>query len=74
MALCEYRCIDCAAVDRRLGGLNDSLAICDQCGGLMFKYDEEVLGRYFDKISDFLYAAQIFHRKSSDCEIFSQAD
>jgi putative FmdB family regulatory protein len=39
MALYEYQCIDCAAKDKRIAGLDDSVAICHECGGLMWRRD-----------------------------------
>lgn len=68
MAIYEYRCIDCAAVEQRLGGLQDYVAICARCAGIMLRFDEETI----NKISDFLHTAQIFHRKFPGREIFSQ--
>lgn len=56
MAIYEYRCLDCAAVEQRLGGSHDCAAICARCAGLMLRFDEEtrrkITRMYFEKDPD----------------------
>lgn len=56
MPMHEYRCIDCAAMEQRLGGLHDCVAICARCAGLMLRFDGETMRKitrmYFEKDSD----------------------
>jgi len=37
MGLHEFTCIDCGAGDKRLAGIDDSVAVCQECGGLMLR-------------------------------------
>jgi putative FmdB family regulatory protein len=37
MPLYEYRCADCAIVDKRIAGFDDACAVCHACGGLMVR-------------------------------------
>ena len=52
MPLYHYQCLDCAAQDPRLGGLDDHTAICVACGGLMLRLDLDLFQPYFDQPRD----------------------
>jgi putative FmdB family regulatory protein len=51
MPIYEYRCVDCIDRDQRVAGLDDHLALCTQCGGLMLRLDEDVFQPYFEAVS-----------------------
>jgi putative FmdB family regulatory protein len=40
--LYDYRCLDCGAWDRRLGGIDDLAALCPRCRGVTLRQTEEV--------------------------------
>ena len=40
MPLFTYKCQGCGLVDQRVGGLDDNVAICLKCGGLMFRIED----------------------------------
>lgn len=44
-----YLCSNCSCHDSRIAGIDDHTAVCVQCGGLMFRMeqDEEVFKHYF---------------------------
>lgn len=48
MPIYEYQCVDCGALEGRVGGLDDDTSICAQCGGLMLRLDADVFKPYFD--------------------------
>lgn len=41
MPIYDYQCVDCAARDQRVAGLDDATAQCT-CGGLMLRLDEDI--------------------------------
>jgi len=41
MPIYEYQCVDCGRRDQRVAGLDDHMALCPQCGGLMLRLDED---------------------------------
>jgi putative FmdB family regulatory protein len=45
--LYDYRCADCGAWDRRIGGLDDHTALCSRCRGLMMRVTEDIYQGYF---------------------------
>ena len=47
MPLYDYRCADCGAWDRRVGGLDDQTALCSRCAGIMLRLTEDVFIGYF---------------------------
>lgn len=49
-----YRCLDCGSWDQKVAGLDDDLAICTNCGGLMLRMADNIMGPYFEEISDLL--------------------
>ncbi len=40
MPLYDYQCVDCTERDLRIGGLDDAMAICHICGGVMLRLDD----------------------------------
>ena len=38
----DYHCIDCGADDPRIAGVDDHLAVCVACGGVMLRIDEDI--------------------------------
>ena len=52
MPLYDYRCVDCGAWDRRMGGLDDHTALCSRCGGVMMRVTADVFQGYFVAESD----------------------
>ncbi len=49
MPLYNYQCPDCGAHDQRLGGLDDHLALCLDCGGLMLRLDDPFTVELWDE-------------------------
>jgi putative FmdB family regulatory protein len=49
MPIYDYLCADCGGRDQRVAGLDDHMALCVQCGGLMFRLDEDVFQPYFEE-------------------------
>lgn len=47
MPLYEYQCVDCTEHDQRIAGLDDHVAVCARCGGLMVRLDEDPFTPYF---------------------------
>jgi hypothetical protein len=48
MPIYEYQCVDCGSHDQRVAGLDDHMALCIQCLGLMLRLDEDVFRPYFE--------------------------
>lgn len=42
MPLYEYFCADCGESDHRIAGIDDKVALCVGCGGLMLRMDEDI--------------------------------
>ena len=55
MPVYSYRCLECGSWDQRVAGLDDDTAICTKCGGLMLRVADNILGPYFEEISNLLY-------------------
>src|SRR5512141_1265308 len=49
MPIYDYQCVDCQTRDQRVAGLDDSTAICQNCGGLMLRLDDDLFTPYFDQ-------------------------
>lgn len=49
MPLYVYQCVDCGDNDQRIAGLDDAVALCTSCGGLMLRLDEDIFGPYFEE-------------------------
>ncbi|MCL4501261.1 MAG: hypothetical protein M1438_05320 [Deltaproteobacteria bacterium] len=49
MPLYDYQCVDCKVQDTRIAGLDDQVALCIRCGGLMLRQDEDLFGPYFEE-------------------------
>jgi putative FmdB family regulatory protein len=49
MPIYEYRCVDCGGRDQRVAGFDDHTALCDHCGGLMLRLDDDVFRPYFEE-------------------------
>jgi len=47
MPFYRYRCQDCGRPDMRLAGLDDHIAICVHCRGLMYREDDDLFAPYF---------------------------
>ena len=43
----NYRCVDCGTDDCRIGGLDDHVAVCVACGGMMLRTDDDLFTPYF---------------------------
>lgn len=52
MPVYDYRCLDCGARDRRIGGLDDHTALCPRCSGVMIRLTEDLLQVYFNGKSE----------------------
>lgn len=46
----RYQCVQCQAQETRIGGLDDHVAVCDRCGHLMLRLDDDLFGPYFDHL------------------------
>lgn len=51
MPLYNYKCAICGQEETRVAGLDDHMAVCVSCGGVMLRTDENLWGPYF-KIQD----------------------
>jgi len=47
-----YLCEVCGATDRRIGGLDDRIANCVDCGGMMLRITEDIFTPYFEDLED----------------------
>ncbi|RJR35222.1 MAG: hypothetical protein C4567_14860 [Deltaproteobacteria bacterium] len=47
MPVYDYRCLDCGALARRIGGIDDHMALCPRCRGVMLRLTEEVFQSCF---------------------------
>jgi putative FmdB family regulatory protein len=54
MPIYRYHCLDCGSWDQRVAGLDDDMAVCTNCGGLVLRVADHVMGPYFEEISDLL--------------------
>jgi hypothetical protein len=45
--LYEYQCVDCTERNQRIAGLDDHVAICASCGGLMLRLNKDHFPPYF---------------------------
>jgi hypothetical protein len=45
----NYQCADCGARDLRIAGLDDHVAFCVKCKGLMLRTDDELFAPYFEE-------------------------
>jgi len=52
MPIYEYQCVDCGGRDQQVAGLDDHMALCPNCGGLMLRLDEDVFLPYFAEIPE----------------------
>jgi len=43
----NYRCVACGAADLRIAGLDDHVAVCVDCGGMMLRTDDDLFASYF---------------------------
>ncbi len=50
MPIYQYRCMDenCGRQEPVIAGLDDAMAICSGCGGLMLRLDEDLFTPYFE--------------------------
>jgi hypothetical protein len=48
----NYQCHDCRCTEKRVAGLDDHLALCTHCGGLMHRQDQDVFAPYFSQQPD----------------------
>lgn len=39
MPIYDYQCVDCSYTDQRVAGIDDHIALCHVCGGLMMRLD-----------------------------------
>jgi putative FmdB family regulatory protein len=47
MPLYDYQCVDCSAWEKMVAGLDDHVALCPQCGGLMLRLEGDLFTPYF---------------------------
>ncbi|MHB9074263.1 MAG: FmdB family zinc ribbon protein [Desulfobaccales bacterium] len=47
MAVYDYRCVDCGEIDQRVAGLDDHMALCSGCRGVMLRLNEDIFTPYF---------------------------
>ncbi|MFA6269975.1 MAG: FmdB family zinc ribbon protein [Candidatus Paceibacterota bacterium] len=47
MPLYDYQCVDCSARDQMVAGLDDHVALCPQCGGLMLRLEGDLFTPFF---------------------------
>ena len=54
MPIYEYQCVDCGGRDQQVAGLDDHMALCPNCGGLMLRLDEDddVFRPYFTEMAE----------------------
>ena len=52
MPIYEYQCVDCGGRDQQVAGLDDHMALCPNCGGLMLRLDEDVFLPFFAEIPE----------------------
>ena len=43
----NYHCVACGAADLRIAGLDDHVAVCVDCGGMMLRTDDDLFAPYF---------------------------
>lgn len=60
MPLYDYRCIDCGARDRRIGGIDDHAVLCCRCRGVMLRLTEEIFQGFFTGEFDRAVQGQIY--------------
>jgi predicted nucleic acid-binding Zn ribbon protein len=50
MPIYQYQCTDesCGQQEPVIAGLDDAMAICSRCGGLMLRLDDDLFTPYFD--------------------------
>ena len=48
----RYQCVHCQTRETRIGGLDDHLAICADCGHLMLRLDDDLFTPYFEASSN----------------------
>ncbi len=48
MPVYNYQCIYCQVTESRIGGVDDHLAICANCWGLMVRLDHDLFSPYFE--------------------------
>jgi len=50
MPVYQYRCTDegCGLKEPVIAGLDDAMAICSRCGGLMLRLDEDLFTPYYE--------------------------
>jgi putative FmdB family regulatory protein len=42
MPLYDYLCVDCGESEKRVASLDDYVALCAKCGGIMLRTDEDI--------------------------------
>ncbi len=50
MPIYQYQCTDknCARQEPVIAGLDDAMAMCSRCGGLMLRLDEDLFTPYYE--------------------------
>lgn len=50
MPIYQYQCTDekCGQAEPVIAGLDDAMAICSRCGGLMLRLDEDLFTPYYE--------------------------
>lgn len=50
MPIYQYRCTheNCGLQEPVIAGLDDAMAICSRCGGLMLRLDEDLFTPYYE--------------------------
>ncbi len=47
----NFQCVECGEKEKRIAGLDDHVAVCVTCGGLMIRTDEDLFEPYFAKVA-----------------------
>ncbi|AEB08231.1 hypothetical protein [Desulfobacca acetoxidans] len=47
-----YKCVSCQVEEIRIGGLDDHVALCHDCGDLMLRLDYDLFAPYFESSTD----------------------
>lgn len=44
----QYQCVQCQTSETRIGGVDDHVAVCNRCGHLMLRLDNDLFAPYFE--------------------------
>lgn len=52
MSCYDYKCINCGVEEQRIGGLDDNIALCIECGNSILRLNEDIFLPYFNQTVD----------------------